>query len=152
MDDDVEGVTLERYARVAVAIHAAPEDRWDALAQEHGVPAGRIRAIGEEWNRRFAENPALVQEYSRLYQQAMREAGITAPDITLEQYVEILQSQQRGEPMDEALARFGLTLQTFALVSQTWIERMAADLSLAMRFAELIQEQPPPDQPLQPLL
>jgi len=152
--DAVEGVTLEQYAKAAVAMHGASEDEIEERAQENGIPAGRLNAIAEEWNRRFTEDPSLVHRYSALYQEAMREAGITAPDITLEQYAEILQAQQRGESVTEVLTRFGLNLQTFALVSQGWIDRMAADPSIAMRLGQLLgQQQPPPGQPpLQPLL
>jgi hypothetical protein len=67
----------------------------------------------------------------------MREAGIVAPEITLEQYADILR-RSRETPLEQVLPEFGLNLQTFALVSGTWGERMQTDVSLAVRLAELL--------------
>jgi hypothetical protein len=144
----IEGVSLERYAEVAVALHGTSLEEMESRAQALGIPAGRMNAISEGWNQRFAEHPELVRRYSDLYQKAMRDAGIRAPDISLEQYAEILSSRTSGEEFLEVLQRFGLDLQTFALVSQVWIEKMSADPSLAMRLASMVgQAQPPPEQP-----
>ena len=150
----IEGVTLEAYTEAAVAIHAAPPEEREARAVEHGIPPGRIDAIGEAWDRRMKEHPEIVRRYSDLYQQAMRDAGIQAPEITLEQYAEII---HRGgtEPLEKVLPEFGLTVQTFAMVSQRWIDRMQADPSVAIRFAQIMgpPSMPPPTQgPVQPLL
>ncbi|HEX9823538.1 MAG TPA: hypothetical protein VGB51_03975 [Actinomycetota bacterium] len=140
--EPVEGVTLERYARAAVAFHRAGADRSaedvETLAVANGIPAGRINAIAEAWNGRMTEHPEVVTRYSELYQQAMRDAGIEAPDISLEQYAELLRRQGSGEPVADVLKAFGLDLQTFALVSQHWIDEMQSDPSLAMRLAELM--------------
>ena len=150
----IEGVSLERFAQVAVALHGASPEEVETRAQELGIPPGRITAISAAWNQRFAEHPELVRRYSDLYQQAMREAGIRAPEISLEQYAEILGSQASGDRFLQVLERFGLNLQTFALVSQGWIDKISADPSLAMRLATLMQqshpqaEQPPSLRPL----
>ena len=150
----IEGVSLERFAQVAVALHGASPEEIETRALEQGIPPGRITAISAAWNQRFAEHPELVRRYSDLYQQAMKDAGIRAPDISLEQYAEILRSQTSGDEFLEVLKRFGLDLQTFALVSQGWIDKMSADPSLAMRLATLMQQslpsggQPPTAHPL----
>ena len=138
----IEGVTLERYAELMVALHGAAGKEVEARAQAHGVPAGRFHAVVEGWNRRLAEHREVVQRYSALYQEALRRAGVEAPDITLEQYAEILRRQTGGEPITEVLASFGLDLRTFALVSQRWIDALAADPSLATRLATLLTDQP----------
>ena len=139
--DEVEGITLEKYARVAVELHRVPSERWDATAEEHGIPAGRLQAISEEWNRRMQADPQVVRAYSDLYQKAMKEAGVEAPDITLEQYAEILR-KSKTVPLDQVLPEFGLTLQTFALVSGGWGEKMIADPALAARLAEMLGSEP----------
>ena len=138
MDEPVEGVTLDQWAAVAVALHKAPPERHDEVAAEHGVPAGKLEPIAEEWNRRMAEDPQVIARYSAAYQQAMKDAGIEAPDITFEQYGEILKRQQTEE-ITTVLPDYGLDLQTFAMVSQKWIDAMAADTSLAMKLAELLR-------------
>jgi hypothetical protein len=144
----VEGVSLEQYTEAAVAMHADPSpEAMEAAAVAHGIPAGRHLAIGEEWNRRIIQHPEMVQRYHELYQAAMHKAGIVAPEITLEQYADILRRQGAGEPQQEVLASFGLTLQTFALVSQGWIDKMATDPSLAMKLGQLMSTAGPPTPP-----
>ena len=133
----VEGVSLEQYTKAAVAIFGLGEEEAEAAARDHGIPAGRMLPIGEEWSRRMTANPELVHRYNALYQEGMKEAGVVAPDITLEQYAEIL---KRGSetPLEKLLPEFGLNLQTWALVLGSWGERMMADPSLALRFAQLM--------------
>ncbi len=135
--EPVEGVSLEQYTKVTVAIFGLSEAEAEGVAVAHGLPAGRLQAIGEEWSRRMTAHPEMVHRYNALYQEGMKEAGVVAPDITLEQYAEIL---RRGKemPLEQLLPEFGLNLQTFALVSGSWGERMMADPSLAVRFAQLM--------------
>jgi len=133
----VEGVSLEQYTKAAVAGFGLDAAQAEEAAQAQGIPAGRMLAIGEEWSRRMTKHPEVVFKYNALYQAAMKEAGVVAPDITLEQYAEIL---KRGKetPLEQLLPEFGLNLQTWALVSGSWGERMMADTSLAVRFAQLL--------------
>lgn len=133
----VEGITLEVYARVAVELHGLPPERMDAAAQAHGIPSGRLQAVAEGWNKRMAQHPEVVQRYSALYQQGMRDAGIEAPEITLEQYAEILREAGK-RPLEEVLPAYGLNVQTFALVSGQWIDRMRTDTTIAARLAGLL--------------
>lgn len=133
----IEGISLEKYARAAVELHRVPQERMDAAAEALGIPAGRLQAISEGWNKRMTEHPEVVQRYSALYQQGMRDAGIEAPEITLEQYAEILREAGK-RPLAEVLPASGLNLQTFALVSGQWIDRMAADTTIAARLATLM--------------
>jgi hypothetical protein len=72
----------------------------------------------------------------------MKDAGIEAPDITLEQYADIL-TQGRTRPINEILPEFGLNMQTFAMVSGEWIDKMAKDPAMAARLAELMGATPP---------
>jgi hypothetical protein len=107
------------------------------MAESRGIPKGRLQAIAEEWNRRMSSSPEVVQEYSDLYQEAMREAGIEAPDITLEQYADILR-RSGSESLEKVLPEYGLNVQTFALVSGTWVEKMRTDPSIAARLGEIL--------------
>ncbi|MDQ3991330.1 MAG: hypothetical protein M3245_03340 [Actinomycetota bacterium] len=134
----VEGIALERYAAIAVALFGLTADELDARAESLGVPPGRLNAVAEEWNRRMAADPEVARRYSEAYQAALRDAGVRTPDITLEQYADIMRQAQGGRPLAEVLASFGLDLQTFAMVSQHWTERMGADRDVAMRFAGLL--------------
>jgi hypothetical protein len=78
---------------------------------------------------------ALVVAYNEAYQQAMVEAGITAPDVTIEQYADMIKT---GGPSEENLAKWGLTMQQFSMISHRWTQAMGADVSLAQRFASLM--------------
>ena len=133
----VEGISLRRYARVAVELHRVTPEQMEATAEAHGIPKGRLQAIAEEWNRRMQADPQVVQRYSELYQEGMREAGIEAPDISLEQYADIL-VKSKTAPLQEVLSEFGLTIQTFALVSGQMGERLQADPSLAAKLGEIL--------------
>jgi hypothetical protein len=133
----VEGVSLEVYTRAAVELHGLSPDEMNTAAEAHGIPKGRLQAVAEGWNKRMTEHPEVVQRYSALYQQAMRDAGIKAPEITLEQYAEILR-EAGTRPLEEVLPAFGLNVQTFALVSGQWIERMRTDTTIAAQLAALL--------------
>lgn len=142
--EPIEGISLEKYARVAVELHRTPSEKMDETAEAMGIPAGRLTAIAEGWNARMVQYPEVVTRYSELYQQGMKDAGIEAPDISLEQYADILK-QGRTRPINEILPEFGLNMQTFAMVSGQWIEKMSADTTLAAKLAELLggPQQPP---------
>lgn len=136
-DEPIEGVTLETFTKAAVAMHGAPPETWDAIAERFGIPAGRYQAIGEAWTARMGTDMALVNRYNELYQAAMVEAGITAPEITMEQYVDLIKT---GGPTPENLARYGLDMQQFSMVSHRWTQAMGADVGLAQKFAQLFQQ------------
>jgi hypothetical protein len=142
--EPIEGISLQKYARVAVELHRTPQEKMDETATSLGIPAGRLQAIAEGWNKRMTEHPEVVQKYSELYQLGMREAGIKAPEITLEQYAEILKEAGK-RPLEQVLPEYGLNTQTFALVSGTWIDKMAKDTTIAAKLAQLMGGPPPPD-------
>ena len=134
---EIEGVTLEQVVAAGVRLYGKDRSEWDEIAQAHGFPAGRFEAIAEAWTRRISEEPGLAQAYNALYQREMVAAGVTVPELSLEQYASLVRAGS-GKPLEEALARFGLNMQQFSMLAQRWGERMMADPSLAMRYAELI--------------
>jgi hypothetical protein len=135
VDDTIEGLTLEQYARLAVALHGAPEAEWDAVAARFGVGPGRVAALGEAWQAKLTATPALAIAYNDHYQRAMVEAGITAPEVTIEQYADMLRS---GGPTEAVLAKYAIDVQQFSMISQRMIQAMAADPGLAERFARMM--------------
>src|SRR3989337_987233 len=56
-EDPVEGVTLEQYTKAAVAVYGLGEVEAEEAARAHGIPAGRMQTIGEEWSRRMTTHP-----------------------------------------------------------------------------------------------
>ncbi|MGH2710792.1 MAG: hypothetical protein ACRDH9_06280 [Actinomycetota bacterium] len=142
--EPIEGISLEKYARVAVELHRTTQEKMDEAAEALGIPAGRLTAIAEGWNKRMTDHPEVVHKYSELYQKGMKDAGIEAPDISIEQYADILR-QGRTRPITEILPEFGLNMQTFAMVSGQWIEKMSGDPQIAAKLAGLMGDvqQPP---------
>jgi len=134
---EIEGVTLEQLVAAGVRMYGKDQSEWDEIAQAHGFPPGRFEAIAEAWTRRMSQQPGLAQAYNALYQREMVAAGVTVPDLTLEQYASLVTAGS-GKSLEDALARFGLNMQQFSMLAQRWGERMMADPSLAMRYAQLI--------------
>ncbi|HYH27370.1 MAG TPA: hypothetical protein VEA19_01180 [Actinomycetota bacterium] len=153
--EPVEGVTLEKYAEVAAALTGATtEEEVEERAAARGFPAGRYAAIAEVWNQRVFGIPEVGAKYSELYLSQLRAQGIQPPEITLEQFAELLRRQGSGAPSGDVLAEFGLTPQTYALVSQEWARKMMSDPNVAMRIGQLLTagmeaqpSQPPPEEP-----
>lgn len=149
----VEGVTLETYARLAVQL-AGKDDRaqLEALAAQHGVPPGRFDAISAVWSERVMGNREVGLRYTELFQAATKEAGIEAPDLSLEQYAAILSEMQAGKPMHEVCEGKGLTVQQFSMASQAWAEKLMANPMLGVQLAQLMQDghahEPPTDPPI----
>ena len=137
MDDTVEGLNLEQYSKLAVALNGVPEAEWDAVAAKFGVGPGKVVSMGAAWQQKMTGNPQLAIEYNAHYQQAMIEAGITAPEVTLEQYAELVKTG----PDQATLDKYGIDLQQFSMISQRMGERMMADMGLAQQFAQLMMPQ-----------
>ena len=136
MDEDtVDGMTIEAYARLAVELHRVPEPEWDAVASRFGVAPDAVTGLGERWQAKMAAEPSLALAYNDAYQRAMVEAGITAPDITLEQYADLLRT---GGPSEANLKRYSISLQQFSMISHRWSTALGSDPGLAQRFAELM--------------
>jgi hypothetical protein len=136
-DETVEGLTLERFTDLHVALFGASPDEREQIAQRHGVPPGRLEAVLDAWSARM-EDPALALRYHELYQAALVRAGVEKPDVPFEQYVAMVRAIGAGRPAAEVCAEHGMTLQQWALVAQDWGSQMGRDPSLALRFAELM--------------
>jgi len=156
--EPVEGVTLEKYAELAAAMTGATTaEEAEERAVARGLPPGRYAAIAEVWNERVLGIPEVGARYSELYLSALKDQGVEAPELTEDQFVELmsLQAGNRGKPADDILERFGLTPQTYALVSQEWAQRMMTDMSLGMRIGQRLAaamqasqaKPPPPEEP-----
>jgi hypothetical protein len=129
-----EGVTLEQYSELTVALFGKAGSEAAAAAERFGIPGDRLDAIIAAWTRRVQTDPALLQRYNDLYQQALHRAGVQRPDVPMETYATIVGTISSGTPADQAVAQQGMDLQQFALLAQYWGEKMAADPSLAERY------------------
>jgi hypothetical protein len=133
-----EGVTLEKYAELAVALYDKEGPARAAAAASVGVDDTRVEEIVAAWMKRMESEPGLVQQYSTLYQQALVKAGVQRPDISVETYAQMMGAMSAGRPMDQVTKEHGMTIPQFAMVSQHWSEEMIANPQLAVRYAELM--------------
>ena len=138
----VAGVALERYVELGVEMtrQGLDEAGQQAYVAARGIPPARWAEATAGWGARLASDGRVAMRYAYLYRQAMDAAGITAPDVPLERYAEMLGAIQSGTPVDQVCARFGITMQEFSLVSEHWGLAIAGDVGLAMRFGQLLQQ------------
>jgi hypothetical protein len=129
-----EGLTLERYSELVVAIFGKEGAERDAAAEALGIPGDRVETIIAAWTRRVQTDPALLTRFNDLYQQALVSAGVRRPDLPMETYAEMVGTISAGTPSDQVVAQHGIDLQQFALLAEYWGEQMLADPSLAERY------------------
>jgi hypothetical protein len=137
MADDM-GFSLKRFTALAVDLYGKSEEESEEVARAHGIPDGRLQELIAAWTERL-RNPITVFRYHRLYQRALRERGVRRPEVSLEQYVELLKAAKGGD-IAEVCKKHGMTVQQWAMVSQHMGMRMLTRPSLAKRFAELMHE------------
>jgi hypothetical protein len=70
----IEGVSFDTWVEVQAAVvrEKAKRGDIDALAQRHGVPAGRWGAIERAWRDRLPGNPGLAQRFGTEYKRALK--------------------------------------------------------------------------------
>jgi hypothetical protein len=136
-DDTVEGLTLERFTEMSVALYDKTPEQQETIAQSFGVSPGHLQAVIDGWTARMSD-PQTLHRYNELYQKELGEAGVQRPDVPLEQYAAMMKAMGTGTSAQEVCAQNGMTVQQWALVAQHWGQRMMADPSLAVRFAELM--------------
>jgi hypothetical protein len=136
-DYTVEGLSLERFTEMSVALYDKTPEEQETIAQSFGVPAGRLQAVIDGWTARMDDPPTLLR-YHQLYQKELAEAGVQRPEVPLEQYAAMMKAMGTGTSAQDVCAQNGMTVQQWALVAQFWGQRMMADPSLAVRFAELM--------------
>lgn len=65
-----EGVSLDAYARVVVALTRSPGAKPDEVMKTHGIPPAKWPKVNEAWTKAMKDDTtyALVQQYGALYQ------------------------------------------------------------------------------------
>jgi hypothetical protein len=68
----VEGISLQRYAELAVGMQHLGADvaAQTAYAEQNGVPEGRYMPIAEEWARRMQADPRINKRFNELWREA----------------------------------------------------------------------------------
>lgn len=72
--EPIEGVGFETWIAVQAGAvrEKVPSSGYDALAQRHGVPAGRWDAVNAAWTTRLKRTPSLMTRYGQAYQAALK--------------------------------------------------------------------------------
>jgi hypothetical protein len=135
----IAGIRLERYAELAVGMQGMDEDGMRAHAEANGVTPGTWEQVRDGWNARFETKVPVMMRWGQLYRQKLAAAGVERPDITFEQYATITAERDTGTTIDEIYEEYGLTVSTWALVSDHWVGQLAADPPLMTRFEALVQ-------------
>ncbi len=136
-EDTVEGLSLERFTEMAVALTDKSREEQEAIAQSYGLAPGRLQAVVDAWTARMSD-PQTLNRYHELYQQELVEAGVQRPEVTLEQYAAMMKAMSGGTSVQDVCMQNGITVQQWAMVAQHWGSQMMADPSLAVRFAQLM--------------
>jgi hypothetical protein len=135
----IEGIGLEKYAELAVAMQGMDEPGMKAYAEANGVKAGTWGSVRDGWNQRFETKVPVMMRWGQLYRQKLAASGVERPDITFEQYATITAKRDTGTTLDEIYEEYGLTVSTWALVSDHWVGQLAADPQLTTRFEDLVK-------------
>ncbi len=105
MGEDPHGVSLEQFTAYVAEAFGHPESEFPAIADTHGIPPEHLQAVTDEWNRRTSTDQATLLRYNELYQQELHRLGVQRPEITLEQYAEMMKAVQAGTPADQVCAQ-----------------------------------------------
>lgn len=148
----ISGVSLEKYATLAVAMAETGEDTAAqvAIAAEHGVDEASWNAARDGWTARM-QDPSnggkVAHAFVPLYSAAQAAKRGGAEPATLEVYAEVVAaySFEKGPdgsqlPVPDALARHGLTSAQWNEITGYWTPKVntPADPS-AQRFRMLMQ-------------
>jgi hypothetical protein len=71
--EPVEGVTLDKYAKLCKAVAGAglkDEADVDQWAQQQGLHAGQFKRVSDEFTKRMGTNRALTNRFGMLYAQS----------------------------------------------------------------------------------
>lgn len=96
-----EGVSLDTYAQVVVALTRSPGGKTDDLMKKHGIPPAKWPKVNEAWTKAMKDDAtyALVQQYGALYQ---KYAG---PQHAAEQEAVLASSLSQKRPSPTAVPR-----------------------------------------------
>ncbi len=144
---------LEVFARVAVELAAAREDREQRLARL-GLDEDAWEAIEEAWDARLAEAedaegpdgdiPALVAAHAQAFADAQGGRARTAATsadaggVPFERFVALTRAMQRGGRLDEVLAAERTSLETYLAAHAHWTRRMLEDPALHRAFQQAL--------------
>lgn len=89
-----EGVSLDTYAQVVVALTRSPGGKTDELMKKHGIPPAKWPKVNEAWTKAMKDDTtyALVQQYGALYR---KYAG---PQFAAEQEAALASSLSQKRP------------------------------------------------------
>ena len=68
----IEGITLQRYAELAVGMQSMGTDTaaQSAYAEANGVPQGRWMPIAQQWADRMVADPRINKRFNELWREA----------------------------------------------------------------------------------
>lgn len=138
---------VEAFARVAVTLSAAREDRPEVLAAL-GLTEEDWEALEDAWEVRLEEAelaegedgmiPALVTAHAEAFAaaQAERARGADEAALPFDRFVGLTRAMRRGGRLDEVLAAERVSLEVYLRAHAHWTRAILADPSLRRAFDE----------------
>lgn len=148
----VQGVTLQKYAELAVKMRGVAGDR-DAcarIAEREGVSRAAWEKALVEWNVRLGSDVAtgaITMTYYKHYKDALARFGAPVASATFDAYVEMsamIRSEVDGSgarPTDVAsmCAVFGITEQKWVEISRYWTTKLMHEPQLFATYSERVR-------------
>src|SRR5689334_12477715 len=140
----INGISLERYAELCVAMKDAGMDtqKHAAIAMQHGVQPADWTAAQSGWNARMAD-PALMGKvalaYMPIYQAALAKSG-PAATATYREYVSML-SALGVFGAEGMYARCGISGVDWSQISTYWVSELVKNQAQYPRFADDAKEE-----------
>jgi hypothetical protein len=136
----VAGVSLQKYAELAVKMRSAGNDRQACakIAEEDGIDRASWECATIEWGKRLsseATRGAVVSVYYRHYQRALLRFGGTSPSATFDAYVEMSamirtdteEPHKRPADVKSMCAAYGIDGDKWAEISRYWTTKLTHD-------------------------
>jgi hypothetical protein len=136
----VAGVSLQKYAELAVKMRSAGNDREACarIAANDGIDRSSWEQATIEWSTRLsseATRGAVVSVYFRHYQRALLQFGGISPSATFDAYVEMSAMIRTGtqaprrRPVDvkSMCAAYGIDEEKWADISRHWMTKLMHD-------------------------
>lgn len=149
--EPINGVTLQIYGEVSARVISGHKLE-DALAL-YNINKDVYTDATEKWNERFKLDKSfkLSQMYGQYFNQNSlgtihdgAGANSTLEETPIEIFAELTAAQsvyyEKGKDPVDAFKSLGYTLTDFAKMGQYFSEKMMSDVSLSVKFSQLLQQ------------
>ena len=144
----VAGVTLQKYAELAVKMRGVSTDREACalIAEREGVKRKAWEQALVAWNARIGGDDAtdeVTLAYYKHYREALARHALSGGTVTFEAYVEMsamLRTEAKRPTGAAAMCEaFGITLARWTETSRVWTAKLVHDPQMFATYLERVQ-------------